>query len=286
MQNDADECSFFVENVPSCQQEQAEAWNDNLRFLEKLINRIRMGEDVGYGPCHFAASLGSVDMLELLLAKGADKNARDREGNCPLMWIIANDGAEELMEALVDHGASVNIQNFVGESPLFLAVQRNLHDKVSYLLENGADISTRNLDGAGPLHAAAANGDIDVISLLVKYGAHVNATDDEGDSPLHWAVREGQTKAAYLLGQLGADANLKNEDDESPLDLATCIGELAMAKNLAFSQTKGSLGLSDTNMPFKSLPELIPDEQASGFREEAKDAMRGSGQTVSFAFVF
>jgi len=278
MQHDV-ECSFFVDDVPSSMQ--AEAWNDNLRFLGKLIERLRRGEDVGYGPCHFAASLGNVDMLELLLSKGADKNERDREGNCPLVWIIANDGAEELMEALVDHGASVNVQNFVGESPLYLAVQRSLHDKVNYLLENGADVAVRNLDGATPLHAAAAAGDEEIISLLVKYGAFVNAVDDEGDSPLHWAVRESQAEAACLLGQLGADPHLKNEDDESPLDLAACLGELGMAKSL--TQTKASL---DTNVAFKPLPGLVPDEQASGFHvDEAKDAMRGSGN-LSFAFVF
>jgi len=263
---------------------QAEVWNDNLRFLERLIETRRLGVDVGYGPCHFAASLGSVDMLEFLLSKGADKNERDREGNCPLVWIIANDGAEELMEALVDHGASVNMQNFVGESPLYLAVQRNLSDKVSYLLENGADVAVRNLDGATPLHAAAAAGADEIISLLVKWGAHVNAVDDEGDSPFHWAVRESQGNTACLLGQLGADPNLKNEDDESPLDLAVCLGELVLARHLV--QNKPSTN-NNNNLAFKPLPELVPDEQTSGFHaDEAKDAMRGSGQTVSFAFVF
>jgi len=211
---------------------------DNLRFVQKLIERTRNGEEVGYGPCHFAVSLGDVELLELLLGNGADMNERDKEGNCPLMWVVANDGDEELMEALVDQGASVNIQNFVGESPLFLAVQRNLEEKVRYLLENGADVRMMNLEGASPLHAAAANGNVEIISLLVKYGAHVNEVDEEGDSPLHWAVRESQLEAASLLVKLGAEIDLKNEDGESPLELAACLEDMDMRSQLSLAATK------------------------------------------------
>jgi len=209
-------------------------WGSHLKFLQKLLASAKRGEDVGYGPIHFAASLGNVELLEFLLSNGLDKDERDKDGGSPLMWVIAADGKEELMDALVDHGASVNIHNFAGESPLFLAAQRALEGKVQYLLENGADVNAVNLDGATCLHAAAAQGDTDLISLLVRYGAHVNAVDEEGDTPLHWAVREGHAKAACLLVHLGADVNLGNEDGESALDLALCWGDKEMAKDLSF----------------------------------------------------
>jgi len=217
-----------------------EVWNDNLQFLKKLIERKNHGEQVGYGPIHFAASLGNVELMEMLLSQGFDKNERDEHGNPPLMWIIACEGREELMESLIDHGASVDIQNFEGESSLFLASQRGLYSKVQFLVENGADVNIVNLEGASPLHAAAARGEKRIIKLLVKYGAHLNAVDDEGDSPLHWAVREGEHKAASLLVKLGADIHLCNEDGETPKDLALCWDDADMARELIMSGTNAN----------------------------------------------
>jgi len=262
---------------------------DNLRFVQKLIERSRNGEEVGYGPCHFAASLGDVELLELLLANGADMNERDKEGNCPLMWIVANDGDEELMEALVDQGASVNIQNFVGESPLFLAVQRNFEEKVRYLLENGADVRMVNLEGASPLHAAAAAGNVEIISLLVKYGAHVNEVDDEGDSPLHWAVREGQMEAASMLVKLGAEVNLKNEDGESPLDLAVCLEDADMRGHLVIAAGNRQGGSASAERAMPQLAEgnaVFAEEPArfvlGGFNSMASEELqRAFGKQVA-----
>jgi len=209
-------------------------WNSHLKFLQRLLASVKRGEDVGYGPIHFAASLGNVELLEFLLSNGLDQDERDKDGSSPLMWVIAADGKEELMDALIDRGASVNMHNFEGETPLFLAANRALEGKVQYLLENGADVNAVNLEGATPLHAAAALGATHLMSLLVTYGAHVNAVDDEGDTPLHWAVREGHGKAACLLVHLGADVNLGNEDGESALELALCWGDKEMAKDLSF----------------------------------------------------
>jgi len=289
-----DDASFFFagdyQGKPNDELEkivQREVWNDNLRFMKMLIERIARGEKVGYGPCHFAASLGSYDLMELLLNNGADKNERDRDGNPPLMWVIAHNGSEELLELLVDNGSHVNIMNFAGESPLFLAAAHGLADKVQYLLENGAEVTAVNLEGASPLHAAAANGDVGVIRLLVKYGAHVNAVDNEGDSPLHWAVREGQFKAATVLVQLGADITLADEDGESPLDLAICLDEKDIARSLVFaSESRASKRGGE---PF----DLVVDGGAvmSGLEglcvQEKRDTKKHEGVEASAAsFVF
>jgi len=216
------------------------AWNNNLRVLERLVEQVRRGENIaGYGPAHFAASLGNVEVLEFLLANGIDKNERDSVGNSPLMWVVASNGREELMDALVDHGVDVNQQNFVGEAALFLSCQMGHPAKVEYLLENGAAVNLQNLDGAFPLHAAAALGDLNIIDSVVRYGAHLDAVDHEGDSALIWAVREGKIQAVRHLIKLGADVNVCNEDGESALDLAVCLDDREMASALSFRQPAG-----------------------------------------------
>lgn len=217
------------------------AWSSNLKVLQGLVDQVQQQQQqlMGYGPLHFAASLGDVAIINFLLDNAMDdKDARDKDGNSPLMWVVAYDNRddaadEELMEALVDHGADVNIQNFAGETALFIAAQRGFLAKVDYLLENGANVHVKNLDGASALHVAAAGGHEEVAASLVRYGAHLNDRDDEGDTPLHWAVREASYDAVTVLVQSGADVNAPNVDDETPLAIALCCDDKDMAACLA-----------------------------------------------------
>jgi ankyrin repeat protein len=222
------------------------AWNSNMLLLKRLVEQVQQGNNqLDFGPLHFAASLGNVDTMNQLLELGMDKNARDKDGRTPLMWVVSAEADEELMEALVDHGADVNMQNFTGETALFIAAQRGLEDKVDYLLENGANVHVKNLDGATALHAAAATGSEAIVVALVRYGSFLNAKDDEGDSPLHWAVREGHAELVSLLVRLGADVNCVNNDGETPLSLALSCEDLAMVKlltGLGGSRLGGKLG--------------------------------------------
>jgi len=217
------------------------AWNSNLNVLERLVEQEQHYErnkhnlhasqttseivlPSGFGPLHFAASLGNIDIVNHLLDNNlSNKNCRDKDGNTPLMWVVASDGSEELMEALIDHGADINAQNFVGETALYLASSRGLLEKVELLLENGARTQIANLDGATPLHVACAGGYEEVVSLLIQYGAFLNAGDDEEDTPLHWAVREGHKDIIETLISSGSEINCANGDGETPLGLAIAL---------------------------------------------------------------
>ncbi|KAL6051299.1 COR domain-containing protein [Balamuthia mandrillaris] len=212
------------------------AWEGNLKVLQGLVEEVRRGKNemlAGYGPLHFAASLNNVDIVNFLLENGMDKNARDAEGNTPLMWAVASNGSEELMEAFVDHGADVNIQNYAGETALYRASQLGMVEKVEFLLENGANVFVTTMDGATALHAAAAVGDEEIVEVLAKHGAPLNARDHEGDTALHWAVREEHPDCVRLLVALGASLALPNEDGETPLDLASSCQDQAMVMCIA-----------------------------------------------------
>eukprot|EP01089_Gocevia_fonbrunei_P020177 TRINITY_DN7437_c0_g1_i1.p1 TRINITY_DN7437_c0_g1~~TRINITY_DN7437_c0_g1_i1.p1 ORF type:complete len:301 (+),score=81.30 TRINITY_DN7437_c0_g1_i1:1545-2447(+) len=201
------------------------AWNSNLKYLEQLIaqehQQFGLDSNSGFGPLHFAASLGNVEIVNRLLASGlTNKDARDKDGNTALMWVVASNGSDELFEALIDHGVDLNIQNYVGETALFIAASRGYTEKVEFLLENGARTQISNLDGATSLHAASAGGYEEVVSALINYGAFLNVGDDEDDTPLHWAVREGQKRVISILVSAGCEVNCVNGDGETPLALA------------------------------------------------------------------
>jgi len=218
-------------------------WNNNMEVIRRLAEQEREMErarmvafakaDIilpcGFGPLHFAASLGNVEVLSYVLDNNlGNKNARDKDGKTPLMWAVSSNGSEELVEALIDHGSDVNIQDFLGGTALFYAASRGLSDQVRLLLENGAHTEIANIDGVTPLHAASVGGFTEAVELLIQYGAFVNAGDDEEDRPLHYAVRESHQEIVKLLLEAGADMELRNNDAESPLTLSLCLDDKEM----------------------------------------------------------
>jgi HEAT repeat protein len=72
----------------------------------------------GTTPLHIAVWEGRKELVELLLAKGADVNARTNPmGSTPLHF-AASDGRKDLVELLLAHGADVNAKNNNSQTPL------------------------------------------------------------------------------------------------------------------------------------------------------------------------
>jgi ankyrin repeat protein len=143
------------------------------------------------GALSSAACQGHVELVKLLLDKGADVNARSKEGWTPLLDHVANVSGKgisfEVVKLLLDKGADVNASDKDGETVLYKAVGP-LHppcpNVVKLLLDNGAKINSKDVDGSTPLMTAAAvlrRGDsLEVVKLLLDRGADVNASDNDG----------------------------------------------------------------------------------------------------------
>ena len=92
---------------------------------------------------------------------------------------------------------------------------------VELLLNHGASPAAVNAAGATPLHDAALGGSKPVVELLLDKGADVNAVDREtGATPLHNAASWGRTEAIAILLAHGADSSLKNRAGLTPLRAA------------------------------------------------------------------
>ena len=74
------------------------------KWLKKGANVNAVEKNWGQTPLHKAARKGHKDIVELLIAKGANVNAADKYGETPLFWAARN-GHKDVAELLRKHGA-------------------------------------------------------------------------------------------------------------------------------------------------------------------------------------
>ena len=101
-----------------------------------------------------------------LLARGADPNTPDEQGNTLLMVAVRNKNAE-LVDLLINAGAKLNLRNKYGETAIMLASYNGLGNIVEKLYVKGAEI---NHKGWNPLLYAATDGHAKIIQLLLEGG--------------------------------------------------------------------------------------------------------------------
>merc|ERR1711871_1004842 len=83
-------------------------------------------------------------------------------------------GSLEIVNALLDKGANVDIADKYGYTPLYIASSRGHLKVVNALLDKGADITKEDNWGYTPLDAACHSGHLEVVSALLDKGADVN----------------------------------------------------------------------------------------------------------------
>jgi ankyrin repeat protein len=166
-----------------------------------------------------AVRLNNISQVKALLEAGADVNATDELGECPL-HIAAVRGYLQAVSMLIDKGADVNAGDVRGLTPLHAAAWSGNNEIVALLIDKGADINARDEDGVTPLHAAALAGRNETVALLIAKGADVNVKNEEGMTPLHAAALAGDRETVVLLIAEGADVSARNKNGLTPLNTA------------------------------------------------------------------
>jgi ankyrin repeat protein len=161
-----------------------------------------------------------LDLIRLLLERGADPNPRTKESppvrehllsiTGTLEWVdftgqtpfltAALAGDVSVMHLLLEHGADPHIATFGGTTPLMAAAGINwvvsqtytegpdaLFAAVQLCVELGMDVNAVNSMGLTAIFGAANRGSDDIIEYLVSHGAKLDVADNEGRTPLDWA---------------------------------------------------------------------------------------------------
>ncbi|MDG3004835.1 ankyrin repeat domain-containing protein [Paludisphaera mucosa] len=190
--------------------------------VELARARLDEGADVDAGRGSYdgpmlmiAAGFGPLEMVDLLLSRGADVEAMDDLGQRPLTR-AAHCGRVEVVLRLLEYGANIDAVDWFGRSSLAYAALEGRRAVYDVLLSQGArrgpidtlvveDMSLFDqYDGHSLLAEAARCGRVDVVKTLIDRGADFHAVGRDGLTPLEWAVREGRDEVADVLRRAGA----------------------------------------------------------------------------------
>jgi len=187
-------------------------------LLAKNAN-VNLRDNNGQTPLHYAAGAGHRHVVEFLITRGADVNAMDKNGETPLYY-AGDAGWKNVAELLIAQGADVNARNPGGETPLHSAAWCGHADVAKLLIAKGADVMAKDQYDHVPLHAAAETGLVEVAELLIAKGNDPDAKDKWTQSPMRYAIKNGQTRMVEVLIDNGADVNFKDKWGYSPLHWA------------------------------------------------------------------
>jgi ankyrin repeat protein len=196
----------------------AAARGDGGRIRELLDSGVDVNGTAESGQTALHATIGTVDddgvVLHLLLADGAHRDARNRDGCTALYLACARDPIRA--QLLLVSGADVSARCERGRTPLHSAVQAGSVLIVSRLLQAGAQVNVVDDDGYTPLIVAATRGSRPHVQILLGAGADVTQTLPNGDSALAIATREGKVAVALLLKQVTGSSK-GTEEEEAPI---------------------------------------------------------------------
>ena len=91
-------------------------------------------------------------------------------------------GHKNIVEALVDAGASIDERGYGNESPLELAALFGHRDIAQYLISKGADLNLVDNGGQTALILAVSREQPDVATLLLEAKADITVRDNDGKS--------------------------------------------------------------------------------------------------------
>jgi ankyrin repeat protein len=246
--------------------------------LERLIQKgadPNKRNDIGASALMWAAL--DLEKTRVLIAHGADVNAKSDEARTPLMVASGRPGGAPIVKLLLDRGANPNPTSNPGaeSSPLLEASLAGDAETMRALLDHGADVKdvggfalvnaagadctkcvdllvARNLDAMQytiALQAVVVLDNPNLTRLMLQHGADVNVPDPTGRTALMYAAVSDllPVEQVKMLIEKKADVNAKSQHPRSgdtgltALDLAKFHGDTAVVDLLLKSGATGAV---------------------------------------------
>ena len=143
-------------------------------------------------------------------------NAYDNHGWTALQIAVSMQKIQ-IIELLIEKGADVDKPGPHNWTALYIAISRGHYDVCEILLDAGAKIL------ANDLPEASRNGDTDICELLLSKGASIDRKSADGNTALHRACADGHVQTIRMLLEKGASAEIKNKAGKTPEEVAGIV---------------------------------------------------------------
>ena len=151
-----------------------------------------------FAPIHRAASNGHLEVVQLLLEAGAEKNAAAGDGSTALHFAAQDDHAE-VVQLLLGAGADENAVDAGGGTALHYAAQYGYVEVARLLLETGIDKDAGEAEGLTAFMLATYFDHLEVAQLLLDAGADKNAAMPDGRTAWDLAMESGLVETLRFL---------------------------------------------------------------------------------------
>lgn len=198
----------------------------------------------GQNVLHFLANKpNQTEIINYFIAKGADVNKADNDGNTPLMIAASSRETAAALEQLLPIVKNINAQNLKGESALTAAVKSGTPNAVEVLLSKGADLKVLDKEGNNlgfyliqsyrpqmmGRSPEGANAKQDPFTAKIKLfqdkGLNLAAPQKDGNTLYHLAVIKNDLALLKKIADLNIDINAKNKDGLTALHKAAMISK-------------------------------------------------------------
>lgn len=185
-----------------------------------------------------------MEAVTAALAQGASVNCVDEPGMSPLHYASAI-GYPELVQLLLARGADPNRRNIQGRTPLLVAASNtitkwNLPVVATLLMSKGADPTSEDNEGRSALLTAAGNPDAKILANILAGMTNLDARSNQISSLLLEAGRTRNPAAMTVLYNAGATLDAVDGDNLTVLMRALPILDAASMQHLVGAAPTGS----------------------------------------------
>lgn len=218
-------------------------------LIRSFVNVNAREKVDGPTPLVYAIANNNKELVELMIKKGADPDARftleeeEKKENghgvflkisygwylehvTPLM-IAAGQANEDIVRCLLSKSININARDASGKAALEYAIEKERVEIAELLISKGAEVKSWQVRGSGFANASWDNlinvtmkGNLKLVKLLVLHGANVDGTAYNGYTALMYAAEGGHKDIVEFLISKGANVNHRGAKGASALSLA------------------------------------------------------------------